>query len=190
MSGFIGVRDLLARHLLAVLADPDLATRLRDDPTAVPAAVAELLRYYPSSNDGLLRVATRDVVLGGVPLPAGAPVLPLVSAASWDPRYFPAPDRIDVGRADPDGDRNIAFGAGPHACPAADLARTQLRIGISAIFARFPHVRLAMPAGAVRHSSDLIPLGIPELPVVLGRAQVASESEGRDPIPQRTGAHP
>jgi len=184
MSGFIGVRDLLARHLFAVLADPGLAARLRDDPAAVPAAVEALLRYYPSSNDGLLRMATEDVVLGGVELPAGTPVLPLISAAFRDPRHFPGPDRADVDRPDAGYERNVAFGAGPHACPAADLARTELRIGLSALLSRFPDVRLAVPATSVRHSSDLIPLGIPELPVVLTQATGAEPGEGpsNDPV--------
>lgn len=186
MSGFIGVRDLLARHLFAVLTDPGLAARLRDDPAAVPAAVEELLRYYPSSNDGLLRMATEDVVLGGVELPAGTPVLPLISAASRDPRHFPGPDRVDVDRPDADHERSVAFGAGPHACPAADFARTELRIGLSALLSRFPDVRLAVPATSVRHSSDLIPLGIPELSVVLTQATGAEPGEGRQPTPQRT----
>lgn len=170
MSGFIGVRDLLARHLFAILADPGLAARLRDDPSVVPAAVEELSRYYPSSNEGLLRLATEDVILGGIELPAGSPVLPLISAASRDPQYFPNPDQIDVDRSDPFGERGIAFGAGPHACPAANLAGTQLRIGISALLSRFPDIQLAVPASSVAHNSDLIPLGIPELPVVLGTA--------------------
>jgi cytochrome P450 len=189
MSGFIGVRDLLARHLFAVLADPALATRLRDVPSLVPRAVEELLRYYPSSNDGLLRMATRDVELGGTHLPAGALVLPLVSAASRDPRHVAEPDRIDIDRTERAGP-GIAFGAGPHACPAADLARTELCIGITTLLSRFPDLRLAVPADAVEHNSDLIPLGIPRLPVFLGRPVDPFRTGPREPatdIP--TGEH-
>nr|WP_275581104.1 cytochrome P450 [Natronosporangium hydrolyticum] len=123
-----------------------------------------MLRCYPSSNDGLLRVATRDVVLGTTPVPADAAVLPLVCAASRDPKYFPEPDRIDVDRV---ADRSIAFGSAPHACPAADLARTVLSVGMGALLARFPGVRLAAPVDDVEHHSNLLPLGIRALPVHL-----------------------
>jgi len=173
VSGLIGVRDLLARHLFAVLADPQLLSRLCLDPAAVPSAVEELLRCYPSSNDGLLRMATEDVDLGGARLRAGDAALPLVSAACRDPRRFPEPDRIDVDRA---ADRDLAFGAGRHACPAADLARSVLGIGIAALLARFPDIGLAVPADEVEHTSDLLPLGIQRLPVRLGQAVTVGQS--------------
>jgi cytochrome P450 len=165
VSGYIGVRSLLARHLFAVLSAPPLLGRLLHDPAAVPAAVEELLRCYPSSNDGLLRVATRDVELGGTRIKDGDAVLPLVSAACRDQEYFPDPDQVDIDRV---ADRSLSFGAGPHACPADDLARTMLAAGIGGLLARFPEVRLAVPADDVQHTSDLLPLGVRSLPVRLG----------------------
>ncbi|MFC5725030.1 cytochrome P450 [Streptomyces gamaensis] len=167
VSGFIGVRDLLARHLFALLAEPALLARLVREPAAIPAAVGELLRYYPSSNDGLLRVATEDVVLSGTLVPAGAPVLPLVSAASRDPGVFDRPDVLDIDRP-PGPGHGLAFGAGRHACPAADLAVTELSVGVGRLLAAFPALRLAVAADEVEHSSALLPLGIPALPVVPG----------------------
>jgi cytochrome P450 len=164
MSGFIGVRDMLARQLFGVLSTPDLRARLRVDPDTVPSAVEELLRYYPSSNDGLLRVATEDVVLSGTRIPAGAPVLPLVSAASRDPAVFLRPDVVDIDRT---ADRGIAFGGGRHACPAADLARIELTVGLSRLLRAFPEIALAIQPDDVEHNSDLLPVGIRALPVVL-----------------------
>jgi cytochrome P450 len=164
ISGYIGIRDLLARHLYGVLAAPESRDRLVARPELVPGAVAELLRFYPSSNDGLLRLATRDVELSGRTVPAGSPVLPLVSAACRDPRVVDRPDELVVDRAEVP---TLAFGAGPHACPAADLARVQLSTGLGRLLAAYPSARLAVPAEDVVHTSELLPLGVAELPVRL-----------------------
>ncbi|MGW2185009.1 cytochrome P450 [Streptomyces sp. NPDC001719] len=165
ISGFITIRDLLARHLFGVLSSPGLAARLREDPSVLPSAVQELLRYYPSSNDGLLRVATKDVVLSGRRVAAGDAVLPLVSAASRDPEVFADPHVLDIDRV---ADRGIAFGAGQHACPATGLAVTELTVGIGRLLAVFPRIALAVPPEEVEHSSELLPLGVRSLPVVPG----------------------
>jgi cytochrome P450 len=173
ISGFIGVRDLLSRHLFGVLADRSLACRLAARPADQPAAVEELLRFYPSSNDGLLRVATEAVELAGTVLPAGAAVLPLVSAAARDPRLTPDPERLDIDRC---AGPTIAFGAGAHACPAEDLARLELQVGIGSLLGRYPELRLAGAAADVEHRRNLLPLGIERLLVLLGPAvaQVAA----------------
>ncbi|GAA3009794.1 cytochrome P450 [Streptomyces fulvorobeus] len=165
ISGFIGVRDLLARHLYAVLAAPGIRDRLVRRPELIPGAVAELLRFYPSSNDGLLRTATEDVELSGVRIPAGAAVLPLVSAACRDPRVLDLPDELDIERPET---HTLAFGAGPHRCPATDLVLIQHAAGIGGLLAAHPRVGLAVEPGDVTHTSELLPLGVAALPVRLG----------------------
>jgi cytochrome P450 len=167
ISGFIGVRDLLARHLYGVLATPGVRDRLVKRPELIPGAVAELLRFYPSSNDGLLRVATEDVELSGVRVPAGAAVLPLVSAACRDPRVVDRPGELDVERAETP---TLAFGAGPHRCPAADLARVQLSAAMGALLTAYPRIALAVAPEDVAHTSQLLPLGVAALPVRLDAA--------------------
>ncbi|MGK5547677.1 cytochrome P450 [Streptomyces sp. URMC 127] len=165
ISGFVTIRDLLARHLFGVLSSPGLAARLAGDPALVPVAVWELLRFYPSTHDGLLRVATEDVMLSGGRVAAGEAVLPLVAAACRDPEAFPGPGVLDVGRI---ADRSLVFGAGRHACPAADLAVAELTVGIARLLSAFPGTALAVPPEAVEHSSELLPLAVRSLPVVLG----------------------
>lgn len=165
ISGFIGVRDLLSRHLFGVLADRSLASRLAARPADLPAAVEELLRFYPSSNDGMLRVATEAVELAGTALPEEAAVLALVSAAARDPRQTPDPERLDIDRS---AGLTVAFGAGPHACPAEDLARLELQVGIGNLLERYPELRLAGAASDVEHRRNLLPLGIDRLLVLLG----------------------
>ncbi|WKU48927.1 cytochrome P450 [Streptomyces sp. VNUA116] len=165
ISGFVTIRDLLARHLFGVLSSPGLAARLAGDPALVPVAVWELLRFYPSTHDGLLRVATEDVVLSGSRIAAGEAVLPLVAAASRDPEVFPDPDVLDIARI---ADRAIAFGAGRHACPAAGLAVAELTAGVARLLAAFPGIAPAVPPEEIEHSSELLPLAVRSLPVVLG----------------------
>jgi cytochrome P450 len=164
ISGYIGIRDLLARHLYGVLTTPGFKDELVARPELLPGAVTELLRFYPSSNDGLLRLATRDVELSGITVPAGSAVLPLVSAACRDPRVVDRPDELLVDRAPTP---TLAFGAGAHQCPAADLARVQLTTGIGRLLAAHPGAELAVPAQDVAHTSQLLPLGVAELPVLL-----------------------
>ncbi|MFF1509654.1 cytochrome P450 [Streptomyces sp. NPDC058326] len=167
ISGFVGVRDLLARHLFAVLADTGVRDRLVRRPELIPGAVAELLRFYPSSNDGLLRTVTEDVELSGVRIPAGAAVLPLVSAACRDPRVLDRPGELDIERPRTTA---LAFGAGPHRCPATDLVLVEHAAGIGALLAAHPHIELAVEPGDVKHTSELLPLGVATLPVRLGTA--------------------
>ncbi|WP_181806283.1 cytochrome P450 [Streptomyces shenzhenensis] len=167
ISGFIGVRDLLARHLYGVLADPSVRDRLVRRPELIPGAVAELLRFYPSSNDGLLRMATEDVELSGVRIPAGAAVLPLVSAACRDPRVVDRPGELDVERPQTP---TLAFGAGPHRCPATDLVMVQHAAGIGKLLATHPRIGLAVAPDEVAHTSQLLPLGVAALPVRLDTA--------------------
>lgn len=167
ISGFIGVRDLLARHLYGVLADTGVRDRLVSRPELIPGAVAELLRFYPSSNDGLLRVATEDVELSGTRIPAGAAVLPLVSAACRDPRVLDRPGELDIERPQTP---TLAFGAGPHRCPATDLVLVQHAAGIRELLAAHPRIGLAVEPGDVAHTSRLLPLGVAALPVRLDTA--------------------
>ncbi|GAA0911556.1 cytochrome P450 [Streptomyces thermoalcalitolerans] len=167
VSGFIGVRDLLARHLYGVLADSGIRDRLVRRPELIPGAVAELLRFYPSSNDGLLRMATEDVELSGVRIPAGAAVLPLVSAACRDPRVVDRPDELDIERPQTP---TLAFGAGPHRCPATDLVLVQHAAGIGKLLEAHPRIGLAVAPDEVVHTSRLLPLGVAALPVRLDTA--------------------
>lgn len=173
VSGYVGVRNLLARHLFAVLSAPALLDRLLRDREAVEAAVEELLRCYPSSNEGMLRMATGDVELSGVRLGDGDVVLPLISAACRDKEYFPDPGRVDIDRV---ADRSMAFGAGRHACPGADLARTMLAAGIGGLLARFPGVRLAVAVDDVQHTTDVLPLGVKSLSVMLTEPTMALDA--------------
>ncbi|MFD7658809.1 cytochrome P450, partial [Actinosynnema sp. NPDC059797] len=112
--------QLLGNGVLALLRDPDRWAELVADPDLVPAAVDELLRFDGPISPGVVRVATADVALGGVVIPAGDLVLVSVAAANRDPRRFPDPGTLVFGRG-----AHLAFGHGAHYCLGARLARLE-----------------------------------------------------------------
>jgi hypothetical protein len=116
MAGFDTTVNLIASGALALLTHPEEAARLRQDPSLLPAAVEELLRFTSPVNHANDRFTTRDVPVGGVVIPAGEWVLPALSSANRDPARFPGPDRLDLGR---DASGHVAFGHGVHHCLGA-----------------------------------------------------------------------
>jgi cytochrome P450 len=161
LSGYIGIRNALARHTFALLSTGQLAD-LAAEPELAGTAVEELLRYYPSGNDGLLRVVTAPAELSGVRLTPGDVVMPLMAAAGRDPQVFDRPGALDLRRCP---NPHLSLGAGPHACPGNTLIRTLWTRALVQLASILPGLRLAVPADQVEHTSDLLPLGLRALPV-------------------------
>lgn len=137
----------ISNLVLTLLQHPAQLARLRDQPDLLPAAVEELLRYFPRPDVSQIRIATADVELGGVVVRAGDAVLLSHSAANRDPTAFDEPDRLDLGRPD---NRHLAFGAGAHFCLGAQLARLELQVAIGSLLRRFPGLSLAVPAAELQ----------------------------------------
>ena len=89
--------NLLGNGLVSLLRRPDQLQQLRDDPSLIPNAVEETLRY-DSPVQFVGRVATSDVECGGQRIRRGDLVLPVLGAANRDPAQFPDPDRLQVAR--------------------------------------------------------------------------------------------
>ncbi|MEU1630543.1 cytochrome P450 [Streptomyces sp. NPDC020096] len=141
-AGAVSTSAFLVHAVLALVREPALVRRLRDEPESIGRAVEELLRYNLSIGDGLPRLATADVRLGDVLVRAGELVLVLVEGANFDPEVFTDPERLDLDRAD---NPHLSFGAGPHFCPASALGRLHARIALDALVRRLPSLRLAVP---------------------------------------------
>jgi cytochrome P450 len=118
-----------------VLADhPDQRAELAADPTLVPNAVEELLRYEAPS-PVQARYVARDVELHGRTVPEGSVMVLLTGAGNRDERHFPDPDRFDIHRVI---DHHLSFGYGIHFCLGSHLARLEGRVALDEVLKRFP----------------------------------------------------
>jgi hypothetical protein len=131
--------NLIGNGLLTLLRHPDQMRMLQDDPSLIPSAVEELLRYE-SPIQHTVRVAPEDTLLGGKLIHRGQSVLAVLAAGNRDPERFPNPDRFDVKR----GDRgHLAFGWATHFCFGAPLARAEGQIAFSTLLRRLRNLELA-----------------------------------------------
>jgi cytochrome P450 len=154
--------NLIGNGLLALLRNPDQLSRLRTDPSLVPNAVEELLRY-DSPAQLVRRWAREDLEVCGARVAAGDELLLLAGAANRDPERFPDPDVLDVGRADV---RHVSLGGGPHFCLGAMLARMEGQVAFGALAGRLPHIELA--TDRVQWREHIVLRGLKALPVRFG----------------------
>lgn len=120
-AGHETTANLVGNAVVALHDRPDVVQHLRDHPELIDPAVEELLRF-DSPVQLTARVATREIVLDGVEIPAGAQILVSLGAANRDPSVFADPDRLDIRR---ERGSSLAFGHGPHFCAGASLARCE-----------------------------------------------------------------
>jgi cytochrome P450 len=126
--------------------------------------IEETLRQHPPVMHMPLRFATADMELdAGTRIPRGDAVILGFGAHGRDRAANPAPDRFDLDRRDR---RHLAFGHGVHFCLGAPLARLEARVALPALFARFPHLRLA-PDGELVRAPSFIGNDYRHLPVHL-----------------------
>lgn len=108
---------------------PDQLVRLREDPSLVPSAFAEVQRFMPPI-PVLGRLVTQDTEIGGLRIPGGSQAALLVAGGNRDPRHYDDPDTFDITRNPTD---HLAFGYGTHACAGQGLARLEAHAVISAV---------------------------------------------------------
>lgn len=142
-AGHETTAHLIANSVPALLACPDQLERLRRDPSLWPGAVNELMRRWGPVSMVRVRYAAEDVEIGGVAIPAGSSVQPILLSANGDPREFGDPDALDVERETPRGEGHVGFGHGAHYCLGAALARQEGEVALRALFTRFPNLTLA-----------------------------------------------
>ena len=164
MGGFGTTVNLIGNGTLALLTHPEELARLRADPSLLPAAVEELLRFTNPLNHATDRFTTQDMTVGGVAIPAGEWVFMAISSANRDPDRFPDPDRLDLSR---DTSGHLAFGHGIHYCLGASLARVEAEVALGALLARFPGLSLAVPPEELRWRPVSLMHGLESLPVHL-----------------------
>jgi cytochrome P450 len=141
IAGHVTVTRAIGSGLLLLLERPDLVAALRAQPELFDGAAEEILRME-SPAQGLFRLTTRGVEVGGVTIPEGAKVMVHYGAANRDEHVFHDPDQFDPAREDV-RKRHLAFGTGIHVCLGAPLARLELQIAFPLLFERLPNLRLA-----------------------------------------------
>jgi cytochrome P450 len=138
-AGHETTTNLIGNSLVALAEHPDQRDRLIADTNLIKSAVEEFLRYESPNQLGN-RITTQPVQLGGVNLPAGTQITLCIGAANRDPKQFPAPDELDIGRLP---NRHLAFASGIHQCVGMSVARLEAATAISSFIRRFPAYSLS-----------------------------------------------
>ncbi|WP_435581310.1 cytochrome P450 [Amycolatopsis thermoflava] len=160
MAGHEATVNVIGNGVWALLRHPGQWQRLVDDPSLMPTAVEELIRF-DSPLQLFERTATEDVEIAGFRVAKGEKIAALLGAAARDPEVFAEPDTLDVGRSD---GTHLGFGAGIHYCIGAPLARIEIAAALSALTKRLPGLRLAAEP---ERRPEFVIRGLKNLPVTV-----------------------
>jgi cytochrome P450 monooxygenase OleP len=161
MAGYETITHQLAACTYLLLSDRSRWERLRGEPTLLPLAVEEMLRWTSLlSTGGAPHAALVPTAVGGVTVPADQIVVPVFAAANRDPAAFESPDEIRLDRSP---NPHVAFGHGRHLCLGAPLARVELAAALDTLLRRLPTLDLVPPAPRWRQGMFI--RGLTALPV-------------------------
>jgi cytochrome P450 len=140
--------SLIGNATLALLRHPEQRAALERDPSLLPGAVEELIRYDGPVERAMGRFAAADVDLGGQTIRRGQVVIVILGAADHDPDRFEQPDALALAseRETP----HLGFGRGRHYCLGAPLARLEAEIALATLLRRLPGLRLAVADDELR----------------------------------------
>lgn len=140
---------------------PDQRRELAQDPSLIPGAVEEVLRFEPPVHN-IARYVANDVEYQGQVVPAGSALLLMAGSANRDERKFDDPDRFDIHR----NANHLSFGRGTHFCLGASLARLEGRVALEEILKRWPDWTIDL-GNAVRAPTATV-RGWESMPAILG----------------------
>ncbi len=168
-AGFETTSNLIGNGLRALLASPDQLELLRGDPSLLPSAVLEMLRY-DSPVQFNVRTALDTVELFGETFHRGSSFLVLQGSGNRDEAAYDRADRFDVTRfvAGSDAPQPLSFGWGAHHCLGAHLARAEGEIVFGELLSRFEHIELdtaRLDGGVPRYRPSFTLRGLEGLPV-------------------------
>jgi cytochrome P450 len=121
-----------------LLGDREVWQRLLDEPDLIGAAVVEALRLYPRTGV-VSKIATQDIEVDGVHIPAGSDVHVVVWSANRDPERFDRPTEFDLDR---DRNQPLTFSTGAHNCLGQGLAKVEIEEVVSHLVEHYPHARV------------------------------------------------
>jgi cytochrome P450 len=161
-TGHLPTSSMIGLGTFVLLTDAGQRARLIEDPALAEPAVEELLRYLSILQFDVRRTALVDVEIDGHLIAAGETVVLALPVANRDSGRFADPDQLDLGRS---ATGHLAFGHGVHQCLGQHLARAELRLALTALFGRFPGLRLDVPAAEVQTRDRMAVYGVSRLPV-------------------------
>jgi cytochrome P450 len=178
VAGHDTTASLIGNSLVALFRNPEQLVLLRADPSRIPAAVEECLRYDAPVPHSTFRYAIEPVEIGDVTIPVGAQVIICLAAANRDGDRYEGSEVLNIDRAET---RHLAFGHGIHHCLGAALARMEGQLALASLLHRFPQLCLAVPVAELHwgHGDGLVLRGVSELPVVPGPARVGKRRDRR-----------
>jgi len=143
MAGIVAAHETTANAtanaVKLLLQHPSAWREICEDPSLIPNAVEECIRYN-GSVAAWRRIATKDARIGGIDINAGTRLLIVMSSANHDERHFEDPDLFDIRRDN--SSEHLTFGYGSHQCMGKNLARMELQIFLEELTKRLPHMRL------------------------------------------------
>lgn len=157
VAGLETVKSVLANSFSHLGARSDLRDQIVADPTIIPSAVEEMLRFESPVNNG--RTVVQDVIINGQHMREGDRVMLITGSAGRDESKFDNPDEIHLGRTP---NNHLAFVAGRHRCLGSHLARMELRVAFEEIHRRMP--TYGIPAGATIERHVSFSRGVDRLP--------------------------
>ncbi|WP_295547753.1 cytochrome P450/oxidoreductase [uncultured Pseudacidovorax sp.] len=144
MAGIVAAHETTANAtanaMKLLLQHPTAWREICEDQGLIPNAVEECLRHN-GSVAAWRRLATKDVTVGGIAIPAGSKLLIVTSSANHDERHFADADLFDIRRDN--ASDHLTFGYGAHQCMGKNLARMEMQVFLEEFTRRLPHMRLA-----------------------------------------------
>jgi cytochrome P450 len=163
IAGHETTANMIGKLVAMLLADREHRwERLLADPSLVPSAVEEALRFDANPGFGMPRYISEETVVGGTTLPRGTTVVCSMAAGNRDPDAFDGAGDMDLARRP---NPHLAFGAGPHSCVGQQLARVELQTVLEVLLRRLPTLELVGDAADLRARQGLIVGGIDRVPV-------------------------
>ena len=172
VAGYETSVNLIANGILTLLLHPDQLAMLRADPSLLPGAVEEILRYEGPAAMSTVRFTTAPIAVGDTVIPEGEFVLVSLRVANRDPERYPDPDRFDITRS---AAGHLSFGHGAHHCVGAPMGRLEGAIAIGRFIDRFPDVALGVEPAEIVWVDGTMVRNLSALPIRLQGA--AHESE-------------